>query len=78
MIITFNQMPTQITINTITGVAPFNIYLSDDPIHTTVYIATISTTFYVFNVPTIIDNLTAYILKVVDSNGCIVYENLTL
>ena len=78
MIITFNQMPTQITINTITGVAPFNIYLSDDPIHTTVYIATISTTFYVFNVPTIIDNLTAYILKVVDSNGCIVYENLNI
>jgi hypothetical protein len=78
MIITFKQMPTQITINTITGVVPFNIYLSDDPIHTTVYIDTISMTPYVFNVPTIIDNLTSYILKVVDSNGCIVYENLTV
>jgi len=69
-------MPTQITINTITGVAPFDIYISSSQSNPAIYIATISTTPYTFNVPTILENLEEYTLKNVDSNGCVVYETL--
>jgi hypothetical protein len=77
MIITFKQMPTQITINGITGASPFNIYLCDTPTHC-VYINTISTTQYVFNVPTIWSELTSFNLKVIDNNGCQSVTNLTI
>jgi hypothetical protein len=69
-------MPTQITINTISGVQPYDIYICDDPITTCIYISTISTVPYVFNVPTLLDGQSSYNLKIVDNNGCSVEENL--
>ncbi len=76
MIITFNQMPTQITINTITGLPPFNIYISDNILHPAIYVATISSAPYTFDVPIVFENLSEYVLKIVDSNGCTIYETL--
>ena len=76
MVITFNQMPTQITINSITGLPPFNIYISDDLLNPAIYVATITSVPYTFNVPIVFENLSEYVLKIVDSNGCIVYETL--
>ena len=69
-------MPTQITITTISGVQPYDIYICDDPITTCIYISTISTVPYVFNVPTLLDGQSSYNLKIVDNNGCSVEENL--
>ena len=69
-------MPTQITINTISGVQPYDIYICDDPITTCIYISTISTVPYVFNVPTLLDGQSSYNLKIVDNNGCSVEVNL--
>lgn len=69
-------MPTQITINTISGVQPYDIYICDDPVTTCIYISTISTVPYVFNVPTLLDGQSSYNLKIVDNNGCSVEENL--
>ena len=71
-------MPTEITINTISGATPFDVYICDDPITVCVYIDTISTVPYVFNVPSLLDGQTSYNLKVVDNNGCSVEENLIL
>lgn len=73
MVITFNQMPTQITINSITGLPPFNIYISDNILNPAIYVTTITSAPYTFNVPIILENSPEYILKIVDSNGCIIY-----
>ena len=69
-------MPTVITIETITGIAPFDIYISNSQSTPAIYIATISTAPYTFNVPTILENLEEYAVKIVDSNGCTIYDNL--
>lgn len=71
-------MPTQITINTISGVQPYDVYICDDPVTTCIYVSTISTVPYVFNVPTLLDGQSSYNLKIVDDNGCSVIENLVL
>ena len=71
-------MPTQITINTISGVQPYDVYICDDPLTTCIYISTISTVPYVFNVPSLLDGQLSFNLKIVDDNGCSVIENLVL
>jgi hypothetical protein len=71
-------MPTQITINTISGVQPYDVYICDDPVTTCIYVSTISTVPYVFNIPTLLDGQSSYNLKIVDDNGCSVIENLVL
>jgi hypothetical protein len=73
-------MPTEITITSVSGATPFNVYICDDPIITCVYVDTITVANipYSFNVPSILDGQTSYNLKVVDNNGCTVEENLTL
>jgi hypothetical protein len=69
-------MPTQITINTISGATPYDVYICDNPIITCVYIDTISTVPYIFNVPSLLDGQLSYTLKIVDNNGCSVEEIL--
>jgi hypothetical protein len=69
-------MPLTITINTVNGVSPFDVYLCDDPITTCIYIDTITSVPYDFVVPTIIENLGVYNVKVVDDNGCEATTNL--
>jgi len=69
-------MPTDITINNITGSTPFQVYVCDDPINTCVYVDTISSLPYVFQIPQILDGQSSYNLKIVDNNGCIIIENL--
>lgn len=69
-------MPTEVTINTITGLADFNVYICDDPITTCVWIAQISGAPYQFTIPQILDGQPTYNLKIVDNNGCEVIENL--
>lgn len=71
-------MPTNITINNITGTTPFDIYICDDPITTCVYVDTITTLPYVFSVPIILDGQLSYNLKVIDELNCVVIQNLIL
>ena len=72
-------MPTTITINNITGSSPFNIYLCDSTNVTCIYINQIpsSSLPYNFEVPSVLSSLSSFNLKIVDSAGCIFYENLT-
>jgi len=73
-------MPTDITINDISGTTPFDIYVCDNPITSCIYISTITTgdTPYTFSVPLVMEGMTDFNLKVVDDNNCIVYQNLIL
>jgi hypothetical protein len=71
-------MPTQITINNITGASPFNIYICDNPITICVYEETITSFPYLFNVPSIISEQSSVNLKVIDNNGCESILNLNL
>lgn len=71
-------MPKTVTINNITGETPYNIYLCDNPITTCVYIDTISTLPFNFEIPTIMESQNDYTLKVVDDNNCINLTILTL
>lgn len=71
-------MPTNITINNITGTTPFDIYICDDPITTCIYVDTITSLPYTFVVPTIIDGQFSYNLKVIDELNCTVIQNLIL
>jgi hypothetical protein len=71
-------MPKIITINDITGSDPFNIYLCDNPVTVCIYVDTISTFPYSFQIPTILESQDDFNLKVEDDNGCINYTILTL
>jgi len=72
-------MPTDITINDITGQTPYDVYLCDDPETTCIYIDTITSLDfpYTFNVPFPLEALTSFTLKVVDDNECVVEQILT-
>ena len=71
-------MPTQITINNLSGASPYDIYLCDNPITTCIYIDTITSTPYQFTVPNLMINFTSFNLKMVDNNGCISNQILTV
>ncbi len=72
-------MTTNILINDISGASPFNIYLCDPSNITCIYIDTIpsSSLPYDFVVPVIMGSQNSFSLKVVDSNNCVFYQNLT-
>ena len=65
-------MPTQITISSISGLSPYDLYLCDNPITTCIWVDTITSASlpYTFDVPSIMENQTSFNLKVVDDNNC--------
>jgi hypothetical protein len=71
-------MPIDITINNISGSSPYDVYLCDNPISVCVYIDTISSLPYVFGVPSLMLNDNDFNLKIVDNNGCITYQYLSI
>lgn len=71
-------MPIDITINNITGASPYDVYVCDDPVSTCIYIDTISILPYQFEVPNIMSSNTVFNLKIVDNNGCLTYQTLTV
>lgn len=71
-------MPTDITINDITGSSPYNIYICDDPITTCFYVSSASTLPYTFQIPLAIDGDPSYNLKVIDNDNCTKIVNLVL
>jgi hypothetical protein len=71
-------MPVAITIKDVSGTSPFNVYVCDNPITTCVYIDTIKSAPYEFEIPKIFIKLRDVNLKIVDDNGCETSTNLTL
>jgi hypothetical protein len=73
-------MPTQITISTLTGAQPFDVYSCDDTYNNCIYIATITSgqVPYNFNLPFIQEGMASVGIRVIDNIGCIKDEPLTL
>ena len=73
-------MPTNITINNVTGAQPFDVYVCDSPITTCIYVATINMVDipYSFDIPPVYSSLTEFVVKVVDNNNCIVTDTLNI
>ncbi len=73
-------MPNIITITSLNGLAPFDVYTCDTGYTTCVYIDTIGSSQipYSFNIPVVQSGMGYIGVKVVDSNNCIIDENLTI
>ena len=65
-------MAVQVSISSITGTSPYDIYICQPNGSGCFYINTITTTPYVFDIPEPYDTGLAYLLKVVDSQNCII------
>jgi hypothetical protein len=73
-------MPTQITISTLTGAQPFDVYSCDDTYNNCIYVATITSgqVPYNFDLPFIQEGMSSVGIRVIDNIGCIIDENLTI
>jgi hypothetical protein len=71
-------MPTQITISTLTGAQPFDVYSCDTGYTNCIYISTITSSQvpYSFDLPFIQEGMAEIGLKVVDNNNCIIELNI--
>jgi hypothetical protein len=63
-------MAVQVTINGITGQSPYDVYICQSNGSSCFYVTTITTTPYVFDIPSPYDTSLSYLLKVVDANNC--------
>jgi hypothetical protein len=73
-------MPTDITINNISGQTPFDVYVCDTGYTTCIYVSTIASGDlpYVFEIPPVYSSLTEFIVKVVDDNNCVVTDTVNV
>jgi len=69
-------MPTDVTINDVSGQTPFNVYICNTGYTTCVYINTITSSDfpYTFEVPSLFTTAINFTLKVVDDNSCEINE----
>lgn len=65
-------MALQVTINSITGQSPYDVYICQTGGTGCFYISTISSAPYVFDIPPPYDSSTVYMLKVIDNIGCVI------
>ena len=65
-------MAVQVTINGITGSSPFDIYVCQPNGSGCFYINTVNSTSYQFDIPEPYDTGLAYMLKIIDSQNCII------
>jgi hypothetical protein len=72
-------MPTQITISGLSGQSPFDVYTCDTGYTTCIYVSTITSGNipYSFYLPVIMEGMPSVGVRVIDSNNCIIEENLT-
>jgi hypothetical protein len=73
-------MPTQITISTLSGSSPFDVYTCDTGYTTCIYISTITSgqVPYSFDLPFIQEGMASVGVKVVDNTGCIIESNIVI
>jgi hypothetical protein len=65
-------MAVQVTINSITGQSPYDIYVCQGNGTGCFYYSTTSVIPYVFDIPAPYNTSPSYMLKVIDSNNCII------
>jgi hypothetical protein len=65
-------MAIEVTINSITGQSPYDIYICQTGGTGCFYMATITSVPYTFTIPQPYNTSTSYMLKLIDNNGCII------
>jgi hypothetical protein len=65
-------MAVQVTISSITGQSPYDIYICQTGGTSCFYMTTISSVPYIFDIPAPYNTSEAYMLKVIDNNGCVI------
>ena len=63
-------MALQVTISSITGESPYDIYICQTGGTSCFYMTTISSVPYIFDIPSPYNTSDAYMLKIIDNNGC--------
>jgi hypothetical protein len=73
-------MGTNITITSITGISPYDVYVCDTGYTTCIYVSTINSGNlpYSFMIPSIFSSLTDFVVKVIDDNDCVITENINI
>jgi len=71
-------MAVQVTISSVTGQSPYDVYVCQTNGSACFYITTISSTPYIFDIPVPYNNLSAYMLKLIDGNNCIISGTTTV
>ena len=73
-------MDTNITITSITGITPYDVYVCDTGYTTCIYVSTINSgnLQYSFIIPSIFSSLTNFVVKVIDNNDCVIIENINI
>ena len=62
-------MPAQVTISSLTGASPYELYVCDTTLSSCTYVVTFAYPPYVFNLPSPYDT-EDFCIKIVDNNGC--------
>jgi hypothetical protein len=72
-------MPLKVTISSLSGTSPYNIYICDSPITNCFYISTITTGNipYTFTIPEVLSTMDAYTLKITDKKNKSTTQTLT-
>lgn len=65
-------MAVEVSITSISGQSPFDIYVCQSGGTDCFYITTTSSTSYTFEVPSPYDTATTYTIKIIDDNGCVI------
>jgi hypothetical protein len=65
-------MAIEVTINSVTGQSPYDIYICQTGGTGCFYMATITSVPYTFTIPQPYNTSTSYMLKLIDNNGCII------
>jgi hypothetical protein len=65
-------MALQVTIDSITGQAPYDIYICQTGGTSCFYMTTITSVPYIFDIPAPYNTSDAYMLKIIDNNGCVI------
>ena len=65
-------MAIQVTISSITGQSPYDIYICQTGGTSCFYMTTISSVPYIFDIPAPYNTSDAYMLKIIDNNGCVI------
>lgn len=65
-------MAIQVNISNVTGQSPYDVYVCQSDGSNCFYITTISSIPYTFNIPAPYNTSTSYMLKLIDSNGCVI------
>lgn len=65
-------MAIQVTIDNITGQTPYDIYICQTGGTGCFYMTTISSVPYSFDIPSPYDTSLAYMVKIIDNNGCVI------